>query len=167
MTFLEQQFLSCFVTYFSRPCVDSMRHESWIDFLPKHLPKSLNLQHSVRAASMCFYGVLKNDFAVQRDAQRWYIQSLDSHRTCVQNYFKQNKACSNVTVSEEDIIVSMMLLYYELISPTVVGSWIRHFDGVCMLLQLRGPENCRSGASFHIFRAVRLLSVRDHRYSFV
>ncbi|KIN09111.1 hypothetical protein OIDMADRAFT_107806 [Oidiodendron maius Zn] len=57
----------------------------------------------------------------------------------------------------EDICTTLMLLYYELIRPSVIGSWLGHLRGLGQMIFLLGPQNCQSGVLHLFFRALRLL----------
>ncbi|KAH7268810.1 hypothetical protein B0J15DRAFT_579211 [Fusarium solani] len=59
--------------------------------------------------------------------------------------------------SEQDISASLMLMYYELLNPSFIGSWMMHFKACSQQLVLRGPENCQDGPCHVIFGSLRLV----------
>lgn len=158
---LETWFLSNFVSSFARSSVVSDAQHSWMHYLYAFSENGNDsMRYSIRAATMIFSAELTHDINVQQAAQNWYIAALERQRLRISLYLED--VGSNPSVpSEEEICTSMMLLYFELIKPSVTASWLKHLSGVTRLLQQRGPENCQSGVTHLIFRSLRLLAVGD------
>ncbi|KAK5989572.1 hypothetical protein PT974_11099 [Cladobotryum mycophilum] len=95
---------------------------------------------------------------MQKSAERWHIAALQSQQAKLSQHL-QNGTLVGYRPSEQEILTSMMLLYFELISPSATASWLKHLSGVAILLQLRGPEHCQTGAMNLLFRSLRLLMV--------
>lgn len=156
----DRMFLSHFVSSFARPSIGSDPHRSWMQYLFDYLgTDDAPINYSIRAATMAFYGELTHDVAIQHVAKRWYIAALQTQRVGLSLYLKSATAVPGMP-GEQEICTSMMLLYFELIKPSVTASWLKHLSGVTSLLQLRGPEGCQSGITHLFFRSLRLLTVR-------
>lgn len=139
-----------------------MYHDSWMRLLLSYDPPTVVLAHAIRAATLAFYGQTTQDLTLQHEADQWYGLTLHEHRVCVERYLRKNTISSQIP-TEAEMSVSMMLMYYELIRPTNPNNWLRHLCGLVQLTQLRGPDNCQSGMSHLLFRAIRSLMVFTSR----
>ena len=91
-------------------------------------------------ASLAYYADTVHDPAMQKEADRWYTFALNMQRTWLERFVAQNNASqSHAIPTEEEICASMMLLYFELIRPTMTASWMKHLNGACQLVEMRGP----------------------------
>lgn len=130
-------------------------------YLPYYTSSSKALTAGIRAATMIAFGRMSKNIDMQREAMWWYTYTLRLQSIGVSQYMQPPPAKSTIP-TPDDLCISMMLMYYELIYPTSPGSWVRHLYGAARLLELRGAENCQSGFPHVLFRALRLLVVRKY-----
>ncbi|KAL7947557.1 hypothetical protein V8C42DRAFT_318111 [Trichoderma barbatum] len=152
----DQLFLSTFIESFAKPSAGSDPHQSWMKHLYEFLLNGDDpIKHSIRAAATAFHSRVAQNAAAQRAAEHCYIAALQSQRARLAPYL--NGSTSHYIPDDQEVFTSMMLLYFELISPSSTASWLKHLDGVTSLLQLRGVESCQVGAMHLLFRSLRLL----------
>jgi hypothetical protein len=155
----EQFLISWFIDFFSKPGVGAEAGDSWMRYLPYYTSSSKALTAGIRAATMIAFGSMSKNIDMQREAMWWYTYTLRLQSIGVGQYMQPPPSMPTIP-TPDDLCISMMLMYYELIHPTSPGSWVRHLYGAARLLELRGPENCQSGFPHVLFRALRLLVVR-------
>ncbi|KAH8686530.1 hypothetical protein BGZ61DRAFT_355428 [Ilyonectria robusta] len=101
-----------------------------------------------------------NNEAFCREADKCYARALQIQQSCVRRHSQTSQntleATRNVP-TEQDICASLLLMYYELLKPTAIGSWMTHMRGTVALLMLSGPEKCQQGSYHLMFRSLRLL----------
>ncbi|KAH8424535.1 uncharacterized protein LDX57_002286 [Aspergillus melleus] len=156
----EQALISTFIASFSLSGFHSVQSDSWTRYLSEWASSPKALGWSIRAATLAFYAQVSQETALYQEASRCYAHALRGQSVsvsqCLEGLSGQSNGHSKVP-TEEDIYASLMLMYYELISPASIGSWTTHLRGTAQLLLLRGPQNCRTGAVHLVFRSVRLL----------
>ncbi|KAI9038460.1 Zn(II)2Cys6 transcription factor [Aspergillus affinis] len=156
----EQALVSTFIASFSISDSHSVQPDSWTQYLSTWASSPKALGWSIRATTLAFYAQVSQETAIYQEASRCYAHALRgqsvSVNQCLEGFGGQITVPSKVP-TEEDIYASLMLMYYELISPASIGSWITHLRGTAQLLLLRGPQNCQTGAIHLVFRSVRLL----------
>ncbi|KAL5093919.1 hypothetical protein Trisim1_009395 [Trichoderma cf. simile WF8] len=164
----DQLFLTTFIDSFAKPSSGCGPHQSWMN----HLHEFLNsgdapIRQSIRAAATAYHGRVAQNAAALRAAEHCYVAALRSQRSRLTPYL--NSPSSPYIPDDQEVFTSMMLLYFELISPSSTASWLKHLHGVTSLLQLRGPESCQNGGLHPLFRSLRLLeafsSFRNRRLS--
>lgn len=156
----DQLFLTTFIDSFAKPSSGCGPHQSWMN----HLHEFLNsgdapIRQSIRAAATAYHGRVAQNAAALRAAEHCYVAALRSQRSRLTPYL--NSPSSPYIPDDQEVFTSMMLLYFELISPSSTASWLKHLHGVTSLLQLRGPESCQTGGLHPLFRSLRLLEVID------
>ncbi|KAL6694418.1 hypothetical protein J3F84DRAFT_376788 [Trichoderma pleuroticola] len=164
----DELFLSTFIDSFAKPSAGSGPHQSWMTYLTEFLNTGdAPIRQSIRAAATAYHGRVAQNAAAQRAAEQCYIAALRSQRSRLTPYL--NSSTSHYIPDDQEVFTSMMLLYFELISPSSTGSWLKHLHGVTSLLQLRGAESCQAGGLHLLFRSLRLLeafsSFRNRRLS--
>ncbi|KAM5383482.1 hypothetical protein ACJZ2D_002175 [Fusarium nematophilum] len=133
--------------------------QSWTQYLSSWISSS-TATWSIRAATLVFYGQETKQEALCKEADRCYARALQGQQRCISRYTGKSNGSGNVPLevpTEQDVLASLMLMYYELLNPTVIGSWVTHLRGTAELLALRGPQNCQDGPSHLMFRSLRLL----------
>ncbi|KAL7906488.1 hypothetical protein GGI35DRAFT_458241 [Trichoderma velutinum] len=152
----DQLFLSTFIDSFAKPSAGSDPHQSWMNHLHEFLiTGDAPIRHSIRAAATAYHGRVAQNAAAQRAAEHCYIAALRSQRSRLTPYL--DCSTSQYIPDDQEVFTSMMLLYFELISPSSTASWLKHLHGVTSLLQLRGAESCQAGGLHLLFRSLRLL----------
>jgi hypothetical protein len=150
----DHLFVTHFIESFGfKPPTPGRQPPSWLDELGAIVvsPGPDLVKHSIRAASMYFYGTVAGDVSIRTEACRWYsmalqgLQSLLSQKT---TQFTGNVICSTV-----------MLTHFENLAGTSGGAWFQHVQGAAMMLETCGPEGCRDGFLHQLFRHLRLLTV--------
>lgn len=159
----EQIFISHFISSFAHPLIGDGRHQSWMQYLPTLLSNCDLVRPSVRAATLAYYAYCTHDPAIEREADRWYTVALSRQRSWLSSrYFPRGGVGDRTPIpTDQEICTSMMLLYFELIRPTAVASWMKHFSGACRLMELRGPINCQTGVSRLLLQSLRVLNVSN------
>ncbi|KAL7934683.1 hypothetical protein V8C35DRAFT_301589 [Trichoderma chlorosporum] len=152
----DQLFLSSFIDSFSKPSAGSDPHQSWMKCLHEFLIfGDAPIKHSIRAAATAHHSILARNTAAKRAAEQCYVAALRSQRVRLTPYL--SCPASHYVPDDQEVFTSMMLLYFELISPSSTASWLKHLRGVTSLLQLRGVESCQAGGMHLLFRSLRLL----------
>ncbi|KAH6973138.1 hypothetical protein BKA56DRAFT_492923 [Ilyonectria sp. MPI-CAGE-AT-0026] len=96
-----------------------------------------------------------------READKCYARALQIQQSCVRRHSQKSQNTLETTrnvPTEQDICASLLLMYYELLKPTTIGSWMVHMRGTVGLLMLSGPEKCQQGSYYLMFRSLRLLT---------
>ncbi|KAJ6078766.1 hypothetical protein N7467_008519 [Penicillium canescens] len=156
----EQALLSNFIESFSQSGSELTRPDSWTRYLPSWISSSKTLRSSIRATTLAFYAQVSKQKALRHEAGQYHAHALHGQRTYVSRWlagFSQPAIAAQAIPTEQDIFISLMLMYYELTNPAATESWLTHLRGTAQLLVLRGPQNCQVGAVHLIFRSVRLL----------
>ncbi|KAL6800838.1 hypothetical protein GGI42DRAFT_327013 [Trichoderma sp. SZMC 28013] len=164
----DQLFLSTFIDSFAKPSAGSGPYQSWMNHLHEFLDTGdAPIRQSIRAAATAYHGRVAQNTAALREAEHCYVAALRSQRSRLTPYL--NSSNSPYIPDDQEVFTSMMLLYFELISPSSTASWLKHLHGVTSLLQLRGAESCQAGGLHLLFRSLRLLeafsSFRNRRLS--
>lgn len=149
----DSLFVSHFIDSFGfKSATAASQPPTWLDELSVMvmLPGDSLTKHSIRAASMYFYGLLAQDASIQTEACKWYSRSLQGLRALLSH------KCPQLT--ERIICATVMLTHYENIAGTYRG-WLQHVQGAAVMIETRGPQSCRDGFLHQIFRHVRLLTV--------
>ncbi|KAI8716930.1 hypothetical protein NCS52_00987600 [Fusarium sp. LHS14.1] len=156
----EQSTIATFITCFSTSLKPGRVYtQSWTQYLSSWISFSTTTW-SVRAVTLLFYGQNTRQEDLCREADRCYARALKTQRGRIKRQITRSKETEDMSTeipSEQDISASLMLMYYELLSPSFVGSWMTHFKACCQLLVLRGPENCQDGPCHVMFRSLRLI----------
>jgi hypothetical protein len=150
----DHLFVSHFIESFGfKPPTSSRQPPTWLDALgPMILPPGHYLvKHSIRAASMYFYGTLAKDISIRTEACRWYSTALQGLQ-----YLLSHKATH---FTDDVICATVMLTHFENLAGTSDGAWFHHVQGAAMMLETCGPEGCRDGFLHQLFRHLRLLTV--------
>lgn len=156
----EHSIISTFIESFA-VAPRQVNPQSWTQYLSSWV-SSPTAAWSIRATTLLFYGQKMNNEAFCREADKCYARALQVQQNCVRRHSQtsQNplKTTRNVP-TEQDICASLLLMYYELLKPTTIGSWMTHMRGTVGLLMLSGPEKCQQGSYHLMFRSLRLLMV--------
>lgn len=158
----EQSIIATFVASFSTSSKPGhVNTQSWTQYLSSWITCSATAW-SVRAVTLLFYGQKTNQESLCKEADRCYARALQTQQGHTKWHIKKATDTCSMRMglpSEQDIGSSLMLMYYELLNPSFIGSWMTHFRACCQLLMLRGPENCQDGPCHVIFRSMRLMMV--------
>jgi hypothetical protein len=138
----------------------------WLTHLPVIHSKAAKpaVRLSIRAASMAFYAKLHNDPTVLVDSFRWYTKSLHAQRVSLARLHGPGRI-----PDDEEILVPIILGLYEVYAGTTSDSVLHHVVAACEIIKMRGPENCKSGIVWPMFKAMRVSDVsttRRVRYGF-
>lgn len=156
----EQMFMAHFISSFAHSVTREGRRQSWMDFLPTFVDCD-SVRPSIRAATLAYYASCTQDLAIEKEAVRWYVVALTRQRQWLSRRYSaiDDYGARGLIPTDQEICTSMMLLYFELIRPTAVASWMQHFSGACQLMVLRGPSNCQKGVSRLFLQSLRVLNV--------
>lgn len=159
----EQMFMSNFISSFAHPLLGDGRHQSWMQYLPTFLSNCDLVRPSIRAATLAYYAYCTHDPAIEREADRWYMVALSRQRAWLSARYSPRGATGDQDLipTDQEICTSMMLLYFELIRPTAVASWMKHFSGACRLMELRKPIHCQTDTSRLLLQSLRVLNVSN------
>ena len=116
------------------------------------------LSPAVRAASIMFYGISRQDIRARTTAHYWYEVSLSSHRNQLQGLAGHD----GQTMISGLISCSLVLALFEVISSTEPSGSFHHYAAAATLLEMVGPTNCQSGMMHQMFRTIRLNAVSQH-----
>lgn len=108
---------------------------------------------SLRAVSMAFYGKCHNESSITIDSWRWYTVALNAQRSSIARMKKNN------IPDEEEVLVPLILALYELYAGATAAGSTTHLNAAGEIMKMRGPSNCRSGAIWPIFKAIRAQDV--------
>ncbi|KAH8812353.1 hypothetical protein F5884DRAFT_785173 [Xylogone sp. PMI_703] len=157
LCFMNQHYFLChFISSFNESASKNIQHHSWMTYLFDYLSDSGTVTYAIRAAILAFYGTGNGDMDVIREADHWNLLALQAQRAVVARTLTPSKAISHIPTLDE-ICATLMLLYYELIRPSTIGSWLGHLRGLSQMVLLLGPYNCQSGVSLLFLRTVRQL----------
>ncbi|CAM1508677.1 Fc.00g055250.m01.CDS01 [Cosmosporella sp. VM-42] len=149
----DQLFVSHFIDSFFGPMkpppTPSTTPRVWLHELPVFLA-SLEpplVKHAIRAASMLSYGNLAGDVSIKMEAGRWYAKALQDLRSLLSS--------GRISFAESVVCASVMLIHFETQAGTCQRAWLQHVKGAALLIEIGGPERCRSGFMHQIFSHVR------------
>jgi hypothetical protein len=130
----------------------------WLTHLPTLHNNSTKpaVRLSVRAASMAFFAKVHNDPTILVDSYRWYTVSLNAQRMSLARLGGRS------IPDDEEILVPIILGLYEVYAGTTSDSVLLHVAAACEIIKMRGPDNCRSGIVWPLFKAMRSSDV-SHR----
>ena len=133
----------------------------WLTHLPVIHSKAIKpaVKLSIRAASMAFFAKIHHDPTILVDSYRWYTVSLNAQRMSLSRLTGPNRI-----PDDEEILVPIILGLYEVYAGTTSDSVLHHVAAACEIIKMRGPENCKSGAVWPMFKAMRVSDV-SHRQS--
>jgi hypothetical protein len=147
--------------------VESIKACSWLSKLPLLMTTSFTsnaMRLSARATCMAFYSTLNGEISIQTEALKIYGKALRSQRLELLNA-REIKGVISSSVpdlpSEEAICTSLMMCYFEIVTRSTPWGWLQHLDAAAVMLELRGPVNCRAPFVYQLFRTVRLGVVRS------
>ncbi|KAJ4335728.1 hypothetical protein N0V95_008832 [Ascochyta clinopodiicola] len=128
----------------------------WLTHLPVIHSKAAKpaVKLSIRAASMAFFAKLHQDPTILVDSYRWYTVSLNAQRMSLSRLGDQNRM-----PDDEEILVPIILGLYEVYAGTTSDSVLHHVAAACEIIKMRGPENCKSGVVWPMFKAMRVSDV--------
>lgn len=156
----EHSIISTFIESFA-VAPGQANPQSWTQYLSSWI-SSPTAAWSIRATTLLFYGQKMNNEVFCREADKCYARALHIQQSCVRRHSQRSQDTLETTrkaPSEQDICASLLLMYYEFLKPTVIGSWMAHMRGTAGLLILSGPEKCQQGSYHLMFRSLRLLMV--------
>lgn len=133
---------------------------SWLTHLPLIHSKAAKpaVKLSIRAASMAFFAKLHHDPTILVDSYRWYTVSLNAQRMSLSRLEGRNRI-----PDDEEILVPIILGLYEVYAGTTSDSVLHHVAAACEIIKMRGPENCKSGVVWPMFKAMRVSDVSHRR----
>jgi hypothetical protein len=158
--FKQDFLLHHFISSFSGSAIGDLHHNSWMMYLFDYTPDSGAVSYAIRAATLALYGTGNRDLNILHEADQWNLAAIQAQRVSLAGNAAKCKTSHHIT-STKDICTSMMLLYYELIRPSAIGSWLGHLRGLSQMIFLLGPQECQSDAPHLFFRVLRLLMVRN------
>lgn len=128
----------------------------WLTHLPVIHSKAAKpaVRLSLRAASMAFFAKIHHDPTILVDSYRWYTVSLNAQRTSLSQLNNSNRI-----PDEEEILTPIILGLYEVYAGTTSDSVLHHVAAACEIIKMRGPENCKSGVVWPMFKAMRAADV--------
>ncbi|MCJ1339617.1 hypothetical protein MMC09_004907 [Bachmanniomyces sp. S44760] len=124
-----------------------MIHGVWLGEVATRAGTSAVLDWAVRALSLSYVGHQVQDTALIQTSRQIYGKALVKLNAALQN--------SESGFASETLSATMLLSFFELLTCTERGAWIRHAGGAGRLLQLRGPERHRTGFDRVLFLACR------------
>ena len=124
---------------------------SWICLLPGMLPgnQTLHVERGLVAASLAHYGEICDDKSAKMAARKLYGEELMRQRR------RMIVLESGVVPSLEDVVIPIVLAFFELVEPTSPVGYFGHVIGAEKVLSLMGPERCASEDIDTIFQIVR------------
>jgi hypothetical protein len=154
MASFQQLFVGHFISSFDNGKLHRTPMKSWFTEIPTILvaPSYGNCHAPFHAVMMVHYGVMTLNESIQMEAYRWYAKALEGQRKFLQ---KDRLGLSRTMPNEGDILSSVVLSLFELVSSTTPMGWIDHQLGAASMMQMRKPENCRDGLVHLIFRSMR------------
>lgn len=128
----------------------------WLTHLPVIHSRAVKpaVKLSIRAASMAFFAKLHHDPTILVDSYRWYIVSLNAQRQSLSQLAGPDRIPDG-----EEILVPIILGLYEVYAGTTSDSVLHHVAAACEIIKMRGPENCKSGVVWPMFKAMRVSDV--------
>ena len=108
---------------------------------------------SIRAASMAFYANVHGDPAIMVDSYRWYTLSLNGQRLAL------SKMDGSRIPGDDEVLVPLVLGLYEVYAGTTPTNVFQHLTASVKIIEMRGPQNCSSGVTFPLFKAMRVSDV--------
>ena len=137
---------------------------SWILRLPQYvnLAPEGAVKYSMRAATMAFYGKSASDQSIQNAS--WQAHEIALNRQILDMGVLINRPqrqLSEVESLSAALTASALLLsVFETIMPYGnYKAWAQHLQGAGHLVEMHGPEACRSEPLHHLYRTVRVATV--------
>ena len=123
----------------------------WLVHLPR-IHSNANrpaVRLSLRALSMAFYGKLHQDPSILVDSWRWYSVSLKAQRISI------SRLKPNSIPDEEEVLVPLILALYEVYVGATSSGSMAHIAAAAEIMNMRGPNNCKSGVIWPLFKGIR------------
>jgi hypothetical protein len=154
--FFRQQALSHFVDFFAKIPLTKTGVRSWMRLLPDMLSSQAfpAVKIPIVAASVIYLGRLSNQKTVVMEGYKWYGSSLERQRRQL-----QLSSYRGTPPTAEEICMPIMLSFFEVICRTSPKTYFQHIVGAAKLLDIRGPEACKSGIFHQLFQTVRVQMV--------
>lgn len=132
----------------------------WLTHLPMIHSNAIKpaVKLSIRAASMAFFAKIHHDPTILVDSYRWYTVSLNAQRMSLDRLNGPGRI-----PDDEEILVPIILGLYEVYAGTTSDSVLHHVAAACEIIKMRGPENCKSGVVWPMFKAMRVSDVSEQR----
>ena len=160
----QELFYSYFLDTFAAPERTRSVTNSWVLRLPEYVALAPEgaVKYSMRAATMAFYGKNAPDQSIQNAS--WQAYGIALNRQILDMGVLTNRTqrhLSGVESLSAALIASALLLsMFETIMPYGnYEAWAQHLQGAAHLLEMHGPEACRSGPFHHLYRTVRVATV--------
>lgn len=165
----QEMFTHEFIFAFFNPKLHNPRLRVWVNELPSLLlsvSQSSALMYAVRAATIAHYGKRSGDVAVQTEACRWYDKGLKKqvHESQQTQLRLTNGENLDDKLGVAAICAPIMFSLFESLMTTSFAAWASHLTGAIKLLEMRGPDACRSGVIHQLFRTARLGAVSLPHY---
>jgi hypothetical protein len=147
---LDTAFLSHYVQYNAGSRTYSPEIQ-WLNHLPRIHSNSTKpaVNLSLRALSMVFYAKTHHDPGILVDSWRWYSVSLSAQRTSLA------RLKDDEIPEEGEVLVPLILSLYELYCGSTASGSMIHLNAAARILNMRGPENCHTGAIWPLFKGIR------------
>lgn len=157
---------SAFLTHFVELNQSSRNYTPeipWLTHLPVIHSKAIKpaVKLSIRAASMAFFAKIHHDPTILVDSYRWYTLSLTAQRLSLDRLRGPGRI-----PDDEEILVPIILGLYEVYAGTTSDSVLHHVAAACEIIKMRGPENCKSGIVWPMFKAMRVSDVSQRSIAF-
>jgi hypothetical protein len=156
----EQHVVAHFISFFDNSPPAQSHLGSWFLLLPSML--SSETRHLVRppvlAASLALYGNLSNQPTIVTEAYKWYGSGLKRQRKRL--LLQEPETMAPIIPTVEDVSMALLLAYFEVVFHTSPEAYFQHHTGASKMLELMGPEACRTGVLHELFQTVRFHMVR-------
>ena len=137
---------------------------SWVLRIPQYVALAPEgaVKYSMRAVTMAFYGKSASDQSIQNASCQAYGIALNRQilDMGVLTDRPQRQLSSVESLSAAMIASALLLSMFETIMPCGNHeAWAQHLQGAAHLMEMHGPEACRSGPLHHLYRTVRVATV--------
>jgi hypothetical protein len=128
----------------------------WLNHLPRIHASATKpaVKLSLRAVSMAFYAKLHHDPSILIDSWRWYSVSLSAQRLSLA------KLKGDEVPEEGEVLVPLILALYEIYCGSTSAGAMIHLGAAARMMTMRGPNNCKAGAIWPLFKGIRNSDVR-------
>ena len=153
---IADQFLSHFITFFSKLSASQVIFNSWMVTLPDMLTaRSVVVEKSIIAASMAYVGRDSGNPSIVMEAYRWYGSGIAKQRKILEELQIEKRV-----PTIEELCTPILLSFFEITCNTSPTGYFQHIMGAASFLEMRGPEACSSGTLHQLFLTLRIQLVR-------
>ncbi|RDW75497.1 hypothetical protein BP6252_06639 [Coleophoma cylindrospora] len=152
---MTELFVGRFITSFCGTHTSRSR-KPWMMLLPDSLANDVRwptIRLSLQAASLAQYAVEAAEPGATVQSREMYVQALKLHRRFIRENMGAAMFPSSIALTA--VVANVILAFFEAIRCSHVDAYGFHVSAAAEILEIIGPEQCRSGLLNQLFFTLR------------